>query len=161
MTQLNFVRPNRMGVAPARRKRRIEVGARGLAIMLSLLAATTTQAQSFDEPSKAAAWHAAEDAYAKQHFSTALQGFQQLAKHGDVRAAELVGQMLFFGERVYGAAVPRDAKRAQHWLTQAAEGGSTIAMFLLEHARAGRQPSGSRAAVTPADEPYVPGPHGC
>ena len=161
MTALNFVQPTRVDATPAKRNRRIRDGGRGLAIMLSLLVTATGNAWSTDEPSKAAAWQAAEDAYAKHHFAAALQGFEQLAKHGDVRAAELVGQMLFFGERVYGTAVPRDVKRAHDWLTQAAQGGSTIAMFLLENARAGRQPSGSPAAVKPADEPYVPGSHGC
>jgi hypothetical protein len=161
MPAMNFLKPHRAGTAPAQHDRRIRDGARGLAIMLSLLAATTSSAQSADESGSSAAWQAARDAYARQHFFTAIQALEQLAKQGDVRAAELVGQMLFFGERVYGTAVPRDVKRAQHWLTQAAEGGSTIAAFLLDQARAATQPSGSPAAVQPADEPYVPGPHGC
>jgi TPR repeat protein len=84
-------------------------------------------------------WLQADEAYAADHFAAALEIYLQLALSGDARAAELAGQMLFMGERLYGAQVVRDLGRAIELLTQAKRAGRPIAEFLLEPAQPAHQ----------------------
>jgi TPR repeat protein len=80
------------------------------------------------------AWAEANAAYESQHFSKALEIYQQLAANGDVRAAELAGMMFAQGEKLYGDAVRRDTVRATQLFRQAAKGGSDTAQYLLARA---------------------------
>jgi len=75
----------------------------------------------------------ARTAYEQRHFSQALTLYEQLSAHGHARAAEIAGQMLLFGESLYGASVKRDRARAAVLLAQAAARGSPIAQHLLRH----------------------------
>lgn len=77
--------------------------------------------------------HCARIAYERRHFSQALTLYEQLSAHGHARAAEIAGQMLLFGESLYGASVRRDRARAAVLLAQAAAKGSPIAQHLLRH----------------------------
>lgn len=119
-------------------------------------------AWSADDP--ASAWQTAEAAYANQHFAFALEAFERLAAQGDARAADLAGQMLFFGECLYGGQVAHDAQRAAVWLAQAAKGGREVAGHLLKHAQAvSRAPAGATAGSTTVryGRSPIPAPHAC
>ncbi len=75
----------------------------------------------------------ARTAYERRNFSQALRLYEQLSAQGHARAAEIAGQMLLFGESLYGASVRQDRTRAAVLLAQAAERGSPIALHLLRH----------------------------
>lgn len=145
----------------SRDRRRASAGLRNATVVAALLVSLSGTAWSADGTSVEARWQAAEDAYATQHFAVALHDFEQLAKQGNLNAAERAGQMLFFGEPLYGKAVPRDPKRASQWLTQAAKGGSEVSALLLQRIALPARAVAAEAADAPADEPYVPGPFGC
>lgn len=80
--------------------------------------------------------------YEVQHYDRALALYEELATAGDARAAELAGQMLLFGEALYGTAVPRDRARATRWLRQAASADHPLARHLLDQTvrQASRKP---------------------
>ncbi len=69
--------------------------------------------------------------YDVQRFTEALRLYELLATQGDARAAEMAGQMLYFGETLYGDQVRRDIPRATRWLAQAAQAGRPVATYLL------------------------------
>ena len=93
--------------------------------------------------------------YAAGHYAQALVSFERRAAAGGAVAAELAGQMLYYGPAVYGPAVARDPQRAAALLSQAARGGRPYARYLFERLAA---PANDGRAV---DEAYVPGPAGC
>lgn len=99
-------------------------------------------------------WQDAEQAYEIQDFAKALSVYQRLAVHGDARAAALAGQMLWFGQTLYGVSVQRDATMARHWLQQAAADGCVVSAHLLQH-------PGMLASEKAPEVPYVPGEQGC
>ncbi|MBE0546213.1 MAG: hypothetical protein IH627_00855 [Rubrivivax sp.] len=98
---------------------------------------------------------AAEAEYAAGRFPNALMLFEARAAAGDTVAAEVAGQMLFYGETLYGKSVARDPERARHYLAQAARDGRPLARHLIE--RIGPPATGPRDA----GGDYVPGPAGC
>lgn len=75
--------------------------------------------------------------------------FERLAAAGDTAAAEQAGRILYEGRAPDGRAVARDLDRARAYLSQAAKAGSPSARAMLDRIGA------------PADDGYVPGPHGC
>ncbi len=116
-------------------------------VWLAVSAATPAHAQ---DPAAAA-----EAEYAAGHFANALALFESRAAAGDAMAAEVAGQMLFYGSALYGKSVARDAERALRYLAQAARDGRPLARHLIERSGA--------AATGPVDAGggYVPGPAGC
>lgn len=94
-------------------------------------------------------------AYAAGRYDLALTRFERLAAGGDATAAEMAGQLLYYGETVYGPAVGRNHRLASRYLLQAAQAGRPLARYLLDRIMA--------PAMTPPDDAdtYVPGPHGC
>jgi hypothetical protein len=105
-------------------------------------------------------WDRAGTAYANGDFALALAVYEQLAYQGNAEAAQIAGQMLLFGEALYGRQVRQDRPRAAQLLQRAADEGRPVAQFLLSRA------SGSRAAAAAADtgdywsepEPLAAGP---
>jgi TPR repeat protein len=104
-------------------------------------------------------WLHADEAYAADHFAAALEIYVQLATSGDARAAELAGQMLFMGERLYGKQVARDLGRAIELLTQAQRAGRPIAEYLLQVAqpphqrKPGKQDPGNSSTLLRKEAP--------
>jgi len=132
--------------------------ARSAAIAVALLYATSAWS------TESAAWQDAEDAYARDHYAVALDGFQRLAAQGDARAAERAGLMLLYGERLYGTQVPRDTHRAGRLLVQASKGGREAAQHLLKRPAAmfnATAPINAAGPIAAEEEPYVLGPYGC
>jgi len=72
-----------------------------------------------------------EAAYEVQHYAAALAAFERAGSAGDLRAQEMAGLMHLYGSTLYGAQVPRDAKRAEDWLARAALQGSEVARCVL------------------------------
>lgn len=98
----------------------------------------------------------ADRAFADGRYAVALTLYQQRAVEGDAAAAELAGQMYYYGATVYGDEVRRDLARARSLLVQAAEAGRPLANYLARQLE--REASSSSVG---SDEGYVPGPHGC
>lgn len=84
-----------------------------------------------------AAHAAALEAAADRRWADALAQWRAAAEAGDAFAAERVGLMLLFGERLYGPQVPRDPDAAARWLEAAARGGSPAALYVRCRQRAG------------------------
>lgn len=102
---------------------------------------------------------AAEDSdYAACRYRIALMQFERRAADGNAEAAEMAGQMYFFGEGLYGKQVARDLERARHWLALAAHSGRPVAGYLL--ARIDANTVSARAAETCTDA-YVFGREDC
>ncbi len=97
----------------------------------------------------------AEAEYDAGHYANALALFERRAAHGDAVAAEMAGQMLYFGSAVYGTAVARDTQRAGGYLAQAARDGRPMARYLVDRINS------STPALPDTGEEYVPGPAGC
>lgn len=95
----------------------------------------------------------AEDEYAAGHYTSALALFEARAAAGDSAAAEIAGQMLYYGGTVYGPAIMSDRQRARRYLEQAASGERPAARYLSERADV--------PASGVIEEEYVPGPAGC
>ncbi len=98
--------------------------------------------------------------YEVQHFAEALSLYEQLARDGSSRAAEMAGTMLLCGEALYGQQVPRDQSRAAMLLKQAAVDGRPVAALLLKRASAARQAASTVAAEEPVDSWSEPAPFG-
>jgi len=114
-----------------------------------LAVSTATPAHAQDQAA------VAEAEYAAGHFAEALTLFETRAAAGDTVAAELAGQMLFYGATLYGQSIAGDPERARQYLAQAARDGRPVARYLIERV-------GSPAAAQPdAGDDYVPGPAGC
>ncbi len=90
-------------------------------------------------------WDRAGTAYANGDFTLALTVYEQLAQQGNAEAAQIAGQMLLFGEALYGRQVRQDRPRAATLLQRAADDGRPVAQFLLSRI------SGNRAAAAEAD----------
>jgi TPR repeat protein len=104
----------------------------------------------------------AESEYANCHFKLALAQFEQRAASGDAIAAELAGQMLYYGELLYGNDVPRDREHARELLSQAALAGRPVARFLLARIDAPARSEHAQAADAGAcTDAYVFGREGC
>lgn len=104
----------------------------------------------------------AEADYENCHFAQALAGFERRAAAGEARAAEIAGQMHYYGEFLYGTQIRRNRERARHWLSQAASGGRPLARALLSRLDAAAAPARKPATATEGDsDTYVPGPAGC
>ena len=56
-------------------------------------------------------------------YVSAARRMRGAAGEGDPRAQEVLGFMLIWGERLYGAAVPQDVSEDMQWLKRAAENG--------------------------------------
>jgi TPR repeat protein len=70
-------------------------------------------------------------AYEQGRFDAALAGFLACAADGHLRATELAASMQWYGERLYGAGVPRDAAAARRLFARAAAAGSPMAAHML------------------------------
>jgi TPR repeat protein len=79
-----------------------------------------------------AAWARAEKACDDEEFAAALATYEFLASQGDARAAHLAGEMLYFGEALFGPQVRRNKVRAARWLQFASSAGSNSARRLLK-----------------------------
>lgn len=90
-------------------------------------------------------WDRAGEAYANGNFNLALTVYEQLAHQGNAQAAQIAGEMLFYGEALYGRQVRQDRQRAAKLLQRAADDGRPVAQFLLNRI------AGSRAAAAEAD----------
>jgi len=64
-------------------------------------------------------------------YATAAARVHVVAEQGDPRAQEILGFMLIWGERLYGAAVRTDPVAGRKWLAQAASSGREAAAFYL------------------------------
>ncbi len=102
-------------------------------VVASLMEGSTLSAVPATDRALEELQQCARTAYERRHFSQALRLYEQLSAHGHARAAEIAGQMLLFGESLYGASVRRDRARAAVLLAQAAERGSPIAQHLLRY----------------------------
>jgi TPR repeat protein len=69
-------------------------------------------------------------AYETSHYAQAVQLLEQAAEH-NVRAQEVLGMMYWYGPRLYGNDVPRNAHYALEMLEKAAGGGSQAAQQIL------------------------------
>ena len=100
-------------------------------------------------------WERAETAYETQHFSQAISLYEDLARGGSPRAAEIAGSMLVYGEALYGEEVLQDTARAAALLQQAAVDGRPVAQFLLDriHAAPIALTTGGAGPVDPWSEP--------
>lgn len=90
-------------------------------------------------------WDRAGEAYANGDFTLALTVYEQLAHQGNAQAAQIAGEMLFYGEALYGGQVRQDRQRAARLLQRAADDGRPVAQFLLLRI------AGGRAAAAEAD----------
>lgn len=90
-------------------------------------------------------WDRAGTAYANGDFTLALTVYEQLAQQGNAEAAQIAGQMLLYGEALYGKQVRQDRPRAARLLRAAADDGRPVAQFLL------RRIAGSRTAAAELD----------
>jgi len=79
-----------------------------------------------------AAGRAAHDVEGSLEYASALALFEHLAARGDARAARLAGEMLYYGETLFGPEVRQDKARAARWLGVAARGGNFGALQLLK-----------------------------
>ncbi len=70
-------------------------------------------------------------AYETSHYAQAVQLLQQAAEGNHVRAQEVLGMMYWYGPRLYGNDVPRNAHDALEMLQKAAAGGSQAAQLML------------------------------
>lgn len=140
--------------APAMPRPACRLPAKALASSLAMAALLVLSPAASAQPDP---WEQADRAYETQHFSLALSLYEQLARGGSPRAAEVAGSMLLYGEALYGKDVPRDTGRALPLLQQAAEDGRPVAQFLLDRTyaapialtTAGEQPVDSWSEPTP------------
>lgn len=95
-------------------------------------------------------WNRAAAEYEVQHFAQALSLYEELARGGNARAAEMAGTMLLCGAALYGKDVPQDRARAAALLKVAAEDGRPVAALLLKRVTAAQQ-----VALTTAVEQTV------
>lgn len=94
--------------------------------------------------------------YSQGRYAVALAQFERRAAEGDAAAAEMAGQMHYYGATVYGTGIAQDLRRARSLLTQAAESGRPMANYLIRQLERAALASGVEGS-----EAYVPGPHGC
>lgn len=71
-------------------------------------------------------------------YAKALASYREAAAQGNHQAQLIVGGMLLYCERLYGAEVPCDRAEAVKWLGLAAAQGSEVSRYLLR--RAGSAP---------------------
>lgn len=77
-------------------------------------------------------WDDASDACDQGDYALALAEYERLAQQGDARAAQIAGEMLYFGEVLYGTQVRQDRRRAAMLMQQAAGNGRPEAGLLLK-----------------------------
>jgi len=99
---------------------------------------------------------AANDVAGSLEYASALALFEHLAARGDARAARMAGEMLYYGESLFGPEVRQDKARAGRWLGLAALGGNFGALQLLRRADAAAYarilPALRRASTRRADD---------
>jgi TPR repeat protein len=74
---------------------------------------------------------AATEAADEGEYAQALAMHRADAERGDPKAQEIVGLMLWFGDVLYGAQVPRDRIAAIEWLKRATAQGNQTARYML------------------------------
>ena len=72
------------------------------------------------------------EASSKYRYSEALMHFTRAAEQGDGSAQRSLGLMLLYGDRLYGAEVPRNHEQARRWLQAAAGQGCEVSSFMLK-----------------------------
>ena len=71
-------------------------------------------------------YQAGVDAYEREHYETALQELRPLAEEGNLKAQFHLGRMY-----ARGNGIPQDDEKAAKLYKKAADGGDTIAQFVL------------------------------
>jgi|307.fasta_scaffold246603_1 TPR repeat protein len=74
---------------------------------------------------------AAEAALKRGDYATVVQLLQVAGEAGNTIAAETLGDMLWYGESIYGPDVHRDPAAATEWFRRAARQGSAYARYML------------------------------
>jgi hypothetical protein len=92
-------------------------------------------------------WDDASAACDQGDYALALAEYEQLAQQGDARAAQIAGEMLYFGEALYGTQVRQDRRRAAMLMQQAAVNGRPEAGLLLKRINVS-QVSGAASETT-------------
>ena len=64
-------------------------------------------------------------------YAGAIEPLGRVARDGNLRAQEILGRMLLYGERLYGQAVKADVREGVAWLQRAEAQGSEIAPHML------------------------------
>lgn len=67
------------------------------------------------------------EAASEYRYAHAFELFRQAAEKGNAEAQRNAGLMALYGERLYGAEVPRNQVEAEKWLASAARSGCAIA----------------------------------
>jgi TPR repeat protein len=74
---------------------------------------------------------AANRAFVRGDYATAMELLKPAAEAGNRVAAETLGDLLWYGETLYGPDVRRDATAALEWYRRAARQGSPFAAHML------------------------------
>jgi len=97
--------------------------------------------------------------YESGHYVHALDRLRAAARHGDARAAEILGFMYGFGPAMFPG-VGRDLNAAAHWFDLAARGGQPVGRYMVCALRkhAGTPVQGARHCFDWVAETGQPGP---
>jgi hypothetical protein len=89
--------------------------------------------------SASAEFQAAEDAIARNDYTSAVELLRVAADNGNAIAAEMLGDIFWYGESHYGPGIVQNRAEALTWYRIAAERGSPFAMYVLSQTEQGNE----------------------
>ena len=98
-------------------------------------------------------WDDADAACDQGDYARALADYELLAQQGDARAAQIAGEMLYFGEVLYGTQIRQDRRRAAMLMQQAASNGRPEAGLLLKRINVSQLSGGTAETTDTWSEP--------